>query len=114
MSNDSTTSLLGGSRKTNGSGLKQSTVVDDHPEPLEVLRKLLGAESKGIDLADGPTNGAHDVNLEEELDFSGLSLQELAKPQKSEIADIHPHVPQTVEECMWTGGSPPCFADALR
>jgi hypothetical protein len=98
VSNDSTTSLLGGSRRTNGSSLRQSTVVDDHPEPLEVLQKLLGAESKGVDLTDGAGNGAHDLNLEE-LDFSGLSLRELAKSQQSESDGIHSHVPQTIEEC---------------
>ena len=99
VSNDSTTSLLGGSRKTNGSGLRQSTVVDDHAEPLEVLRNLLGADSRSVGLINGPGNGAHDINLDEELDFSGLSLRELAKSQQSEIGDIHSHVPQTVEEC---------------
>jgi len=72
--------------------------VDDHTEPLEVLRNLLGAEKKSVELTDGPGNGGHNFNFEE-LDFSGLSLRELAKSQKSEIGDVHSHVPQTVEEC---------------
>ena len=98
VSNDSTTSLLGGSRKTNGSSLRQSTVVGDRIEPLEVLRKLLGADSKNVDLKDDLGYGARDLNFEEDLDFSGLSLQELAKQQISENSDTH--VSQTVEECM--------------
>jgi len=100
VSNDSTTSLLGSSKKTNGSGLKQSTVIDDYPEPLEVLQKLLRAESKDSDIKDVSGNGTGDLNLEEDLDFSGLSLRELAKSQQSESDDIHSHVPQTLEECM--------------
>jgi vacuolar protein sorting-associated protein 52 len=100
VSNDSTTSLLGSSKKTNGSGLKQSTVINDYPEPLEVLQKLLRAESKGLDIKDVPRNSTGDLNLEDGVDFSGLSLQELAKSQQSESDDIHSHVPQTLEECM--------------
>lgn len=99
VSNDSTTSLLEGSRKTNGSALRQSTILDDHTEPLEVLRNLLGAEKKSVELTDGLGNGGHNFNFEEELDFLGLSLRELAKSQKPEFGDIHSHVPQTVEEC---------------
>ena len=98
VSNDSTTSLLGSTKKTNGSSLRQSTVIDDHPEPLEVLQKLLGAESKGLDIKDVSGNGTNDLNLDEEPDFSGLSLRELAKSQP-ESDDIHSHVPQTLEEC---------------
>jgi hypothetical protein len=103
VSNDSTTSLLGSSKKTNGSGLKQSTVIADYPEPLEVLQKLLGAKSKALDIKDVKDvsgNSTDDLNLDEELDFSGLSLRELAKSPQSESDDIHSHVPQTLEECM--------------
>jgi vacuolar protein sorting-associated protein 52 len=100
VSNDSTTSLLGASKKTNGSSLRQSTVANNSVEPLAVLRNLLGTESKSVDLKDGPGYDARDLNLEEDLDFSGLSLRELAKPKISENCDIHSHVSQTVEECM--------------
>lgn len=75
-------------------------VVDDYTEPLDVLRKLLGTENKSVDLTDGSGNDARDLNLEEDLQFSGLSLRELAKLQKSKNGDIHSHVSQTVEECM--------------
>lgn len=113
VSNDSTSSLLGSSKKTNGSGLRQSTVIDGHPEPLEVLQKLLGAESKSLDIKDASGNGTDDLNLDEELDFSGLSLQELAELQQSEGDDIHSHVPQTLEECMYITGSSFTLTDAL-
>lgn len=100
VSNDSTTSLLGSSKKTNGSGLRQSTVIDNHSEPLEVLQKLLGAESKGLGLKDVSGNGTDNLNLDDGLDFSGLSLREFAKSLQSESDDIHSHMPQTLEECM--------------
>ena len=99
VSNDSTTSLLGSSKKTNGSGLRQSTFIDDHPEPLQTLRKLLGTESKGLDVSNVSLNGSDNLNLDGELDFSGLRLRELAKLQQSESDDLHSHVSQTLEEC---------------
>jgi vacuolar protein sorting-associated protein 52 len=100
VSSDSTASLLGSSKKANGSGLKQSTVVDDYPEPLEVLQNLFGAENKVLDIKDASRYGTDDFNLDEELDFSGMSLRELVNPQQSERDGIYLHVPQTLEECM--------------
>lgn len=86
----------------NGSGLRQSTTITDHPEPLEVIQKLLGTDSKGVDIKDVSVDVIEDINAEEELDFSGLSLRELAEPQQSEIDELQSHVPQTVEECMYS------------
>lgn len=101
ISNDSTSSLLDGTKKTNGSGLRQSTTVTDYPEPIEVLQRLLGAGGKGVDTASVSENGIDDFSLEEELEFSGLSLRELAELQDSESENIQSYVPQTVEECMY-------------
>lgn len=112
VSNDSATSLLGGSKKSNGSGLKQTTAIANHPEPLEVLQKLLGSGIKGVD-----KNGVlgHDVDLElgNELDFRGLSLREFTELKPQESDDVHLYVPQTVEECMYFVNYGSCSAHAL-
>jgi vacuolar protein sorting-associated protein 52 len=100
VSNDSTTSLLESSKKTNGSGLRQSTKIADYPEPLEVLKNLLSVEGKDGTIEDVSEHGVDDLNRAEELDFAGLSLRELAEPQQSESDGLQSHVPQTVEECM--------------
>jgi vacuolar protein sorting-associated protein 52 len=111
VSNDSTTSLLESSKKTNGSALRQSTTIADHPEPLEVLKKLLGAQGKDANIRDVSEDGVGDLDPDEELDFSGLSLRELAEPQPSESDGLQSHVLQTIEECMYAIDFSRCFAD---
>ncbi|KAK0735874.1 Sac2 family-domain-containing protein [Apiosordaria backusii] len=101
VSNDSSSSLLASSRRANGSALRQSTTVDDAPDPEEVLAQILGPLS--VDVA--PTEqdrstGIREDDLELEFDFGGLSLSELAESDddadKQETVDTYR--PQTVED----------------
>lgn len=94
--NDSTTSLLSNSRKTNGSNLRQSSSVLDDSQPIEVLEKLLGAEG----LVAGKTTGdkGHTNEEEDEIDFNGFTLQDLAKVALHDCTTTYK--PQSVEECM--------------
>lgn len=104
VSNDSTTSLLTSSKRPNGSGLRQSSIVPDVAEPLDVLEKLLEPEGKG--LADpskaGTSNGTESTagESDSELDFGGLSLRELLAEDLSNAKDRTPYNAQTIEECM--------------
>lgn len=104
VSNDLTTSLLASSRKPNGSGLRQSSTAPDLPDPLEVLEKLLGNEARGLaDSSKATTNGTTNTPSESdlELDFGGLSLQELVAGNEPE--DETAYNAQTIEECMEPG-----------
>jgi vacuolar protein sorting-associated protein 52 len=97
-SNDSTTSLLASSRKPNGSGLRQSSIVPDVTDPLEVLEKLLGPEREGLpEPAKTAANGLVDES-DPELDFGGLSLQEVIAEEDSKEETVYNA--QTIEECM--------------
>lgn len=99
VSNDSTASLLSSSKRPNGSNLKQSTTVDDGPEPLEVLEKLLGSKT-----SNKPTRGKGSSTITEEdlvcqFDFAGKSLRELALSEDVDVVPVEQYRPQTVEEC---------------
>jgi hypothetical protein len=103
VSNDSTTSLLSSSKRPNGSGLRQSSTVADAPDPLKVLEKLLGADANLPDTSK-TTNGVNgsnsaDGDFEGELDFEGLSLQELAIKETTFSREEHVYTSQTVEDC---------------
>lgn len=112
VSNDSTTSLLGSSKRPNGSGLKHSTNATDYPEPLQVLEKLFGPQVKSAG-----KNGvlAHSIDPElGELDFGGLSLREFGRTQEPETKDVQSYNPQTVEECVSNLWSLPASTNALQ
>ena len=106
-SNDSTTSLLASSRRPNGSGLKQSVTVEDGPNPLEVLGKLLGREGKGVGTLSKPVievNGSSNTtedDFELGLDFGGLSLREVATAEPNANKE-HVYTTQTVEKCTYS------------
>jgi vacuolar protein sorting-associated protein 52 len=90
VSNDSSTSLLGSSRKVIGSNLKHSTTVHDGPSPEAILEKLLGTKSEG-----GGQNQPHsitDEDLELECDFGGLSLRELAAEKSPRSPEARQHL----------------------
>jgi hypothetical protein len=96
---DSTTSLLSSARRPNGSSLKHAASVTEIASPLEVLEKLVGSE-----IQPGPS--ASSVNDEEysdfelNLDFDGLSLQEIATGGLSSHEEESKYTAQSVEECM--------------
>jgi hypothetical protein len=105
VSNESSTSLLGGSRKPNGSGLKQSSIPADDREPLDVLERILGSEIKEethSQHVEGRVLG-NDVDARdwEELDFGGLSLRQLAGQETSRKDVPDAYRPQTVDECRY-------------
>jgi hypothetical protein len=103
-SNDSTTSLLAASKRTNGSGFKQSNTLSDTTDPLQVLEKLLGREARRF--KDPPTTAANGSETETEdnaleLDFGGLSLQEFVTREDPSSRTQAAYNTQTVHECMY-------------
>ncbi|KAL3428381.1 vps52 sac2 family protein [Phlyctema vagabunda] len=97
VSNDSTTSLLASSRKTNGSTLKQSTTIADPPNPLEVLEKLLGSEHVG-EVTRKDNGVGRNFDVEAELDFGGLSLYELLAESAPSRREADVYNDQSIEE----------------
>ncbi|KAK6828491.1 Vacuolar protein sorting-associated protein 52 B [Apiospora arundinis] len=98
-SNDSSTSsLLAYSRRPNGSALKQSTTAYIGPDPVDVLRQLLGEESDAAATAKQAAGSVTEDALDLDFDFGGLSLTELAHANDygEDSADVHRT--QTVEE----------------
>ncbi|KAM3065517.1 Vacuolar protein sorting-associated protein 52 [Clarireedia jacksonii] len=105
LSNDSTTSLLSSSRKPNGSNLKQSAIPADAPDPLKVLGRLLGdgqaVQSPSAQGQRQTTSAATAVVIEEdeaEIDFGGLSLQDILAAEPLEVEDEHVYKTQTIDE----------------
>ncbi|RDW91073.1 Vps52-domain-containing protein [Coleophoma crateriformis] len=95
-SNDSSTSLLSSARRANGSALKTSTTIPDAPEPLSVLQKLLGTEESSAAIT--ATEADEWFQAASELDFGGLSLQELLAEDTSSDAESDVNTVQTIEE----------------
>lgn len=98
VSNDSSSSLLGSSRRTNGSALRQSTTVGDAPDPEAVLARILGPLPDTTPSEEGRTRGITEDDLDIDFDFGGLSLRELAAGDASRAA-ADTYKPQTVEDC---------------
>ncbi|KAK9778457.1 putative Vacuolar protein sorting-associated protein 52 A [Seiridium cardinale] len=97
-SNDSSTSsLLGVSRRANGSTLKQSTTTYSGPEPVDILNTLLGEGTTDGDNQAAPTAITQE-DLELDFDFGGLSLTELALSEDAIEESAIVHRSQTVEE----------------
>lgn len=98
VSNDSSASLLGVSKRPNGSALRQSTLVEDAPDPEEVLARILGPLPNTPPSEDDRTRMITEDDLGLDFDFGGLSLRELAATEAGPpAADIYR--PQTVEDC---------------
>ncbi|KAK4204108.1 Sac2 family-domain-containing protein [Triangularia verruculosa] len=101
VSSDSSSSLLASSRRANGSALRQSTTVDDAPDPEEVLARILGPLSVDVAPAEQSSQtGITEDDLGLEFDFGGLSLHELAESDDADQLDtVDTYRPQTVEDC---------------
>ncbi|KAL2021941.1 hypothetical protein VTK56DRAFT_6360 [Thermocarpiscus australiensis] len=96
-SNDSSSSLLVASKRANGSALKQSTTVDDGPDPEEVLSSILGPLPETAAPGNDATVRITEDDLEFDFDFGGLSLRELAcRVSDREAPDTYR--PQTVQD----------------
>ncbi|EAQ88211.1 hypothetical protein CHGG_04830 [Chaetomium globosum CBS 148.51] len=98
-SNDSSSSLLGASKRSNGSALKQSTTADNAPDPETILASILGPLPDNIaPLEEDRAGRIAEDDLELDFDFGGLSLRELAEGGGGRVvADTDR--PQTVEDC---------------
>ena len=102
VSNDSSSSLLASARKTNGSSLRQSSTVDDAPDPEEVLARILGQfpSSNTTQQPEAkPASGITEHDLDFDVDFGGLTLTELAGPDVSS-SQVENYRPQSVQDCM--------------
>ncbi|KAK4236634.1 Sac2 family-domain-containing protein [Achaetomium macrosporum] len=97
VSNDSSSSLLGASKRNNGSGLKQSTTVDDAPDPETVLARILGPLPDRATSEDDQARRITEDDLGLDFEFGGLSLRELARGDAGRPA-AHSYRPQTVED----------------
>lgn len=99
VSNDSSSSLLSSSRRPNGSGLRQTSTIDQGPNSLELLGKILQAFPAGDEKP-----SFQDVIREDDLDldpnFGGLSLKELAQLEEGEDANGVAPRSQSIEECL--------------
>jgi hypothetical protein len=98
VSNDSSSSLLGASKRTNGSALKQSTTIGDAPDPEAVLARILGPLPDTAAAEDDQTRRITEADLDLEFDFGGLSLREFAEGHAGQAA-ADTYRPQTVEDC---------------
>jgi len=113
VSNDSTASLLGAARRANGSGLKHSATHRDHPQPVEVLEKLLGIEIREGENAVQNGEEFEEFEIKDELDFKGLTLFELAKFENTDNDDVHVYKSQGVDECMLSIDNKSCSAHCI-
>ncbi|KAH6607868.1 vps52 sac2 family [Trichoderma cornu-damae] len=77
VSSDSTASLLASSRRPNGSEARQPPAAQA-PDSLDVLERLLAADSEIVGRAQGRASLITQEDLGLDVDFGGLSLKELA------------------------------------
>ncbi|RFU78397.1 vps52 sac2 family [Trichoderma arundinaceum] len=78
VSSDSTTSLLASSRKPNGSEARQGPTTAQVPDSVDVLERLLAADSEIVGKPQSRTSLITEEDLELDVEFGGLSLKELA------------------------------------
>ncbi|KAF5002331.1 hypothetical protein FGRMN_341 [Fusarium graminum] len=96
-SNDSSSSLLSSARRPNGSGLRQASIIETGPDPLEVLETLLADFSIDHDHRPEKISTINQDDISFEAEFGGLSLKELAASQPPDTATFN-RKPQSVEE----------------
>jgi vacuolar protein sorting-associated protein 52 len=99
LSNGSTSSLTGATRRPNGSALKQVSAAQEDPDPIELLEHLLDREVDG----DGQhISGALSVITEGDLslafEFGGLSLNQMAQKGAGHERR-NTYRSQTLEDC---------------
>lgn len=85
ISNDSSGSLLGASRRPNGSSLKQTSLGGEDEGSFEVLGNVVGA---GSDLQFVWQNTISEEDLSYDFAFGGLSLRDLAAPTQGAQDDV--------------------------
>jgi vacuolar protein sorting-associated protein 52 len=99
LGNDSTGSLSGAARSSNGSALKQVSTAQDGLDPTQLLATLLGLKANGVAQQTGESSNSVIVSEDLGLDFhfDGLFLEELAQGQ-GERKDAY--LSQSLEDCM--------------
>ena len=105
--NASTASLPLSERMPNGGLRRRQTggVPPNVPDPVHVLEAIMGGPPRSASAANG--HGARDVlgkpeQLEEHIDFQGLSLQDFVADKPSERlppTSVHTYSTHSVEEC---------------
>lgn len=73
--------------------------MDDGPEPLEVLEKLLGTKASATPAGNQAGARITEEDLLGEFDFGGKSLRELALSDDVDVIAAEPYRHQSVEEC---------------
>lgn len=96
VSSESTTSLLASSRKPNGSDARQQP--GQAPDSVDVLEKLLAADSEVVGKAQSRASLITAEDLTFDVDFGGLSLKELAAGSFDQDATSLRR-PQSASEC---------------
>ncbi|KAJ5219182.1 uncharacterized protein N7498_001281 [Penicillium cinerascens] len=105
---DSTTSLPGTGRPSNGLGLRQTSAQQSRPavvpDPLEVLNGIIGKEKQAKDIPQLSTLPDRPTELVQAINFDGLSLEEFvakADPtpaRKARGSDINAQTIQQFEQ----------------
>ena len=92
VSNDSSSSFLASAKRANGTALRQSTTVEDAPDPEEVLGRILKPLLTG-----GKSATISEDDLDLDFDFRGLALRDLAESDMDAAQPLYRS--QRVEEC---------------
>ncbi|KAK3390474.1 Sac2 family-domain-containing protein [Podospora didyma] len=101
VSNGSSSSLLASSKRANGSALKQSTAVDDAPDPQEVLGKILGPLPDRPFPTEEQDGRIRENDLDLDFDFGSLAMRELADADVNG-KDERVYKSQSVNDCRFS------------
>lgn len=91
--------------------MKQSTTVDNGPDPEVVLEKLLGPTPNGIGDGENQSSSITERDLDFDFDFGGWSLTQLAQDDTG-LDDVDVYRPQTADGCRLLIVPAPAFGTA--
>ncbi|RMZ70097.1 Vps52 Sac2 family [Pyrenophora seminiperda CCB06] len=98
--NASSTSLASSARMPNGGPRRRPTAPPNVPDPVHVLESIMGGPPRSLAATDGGAAGtilARPDEVDEDIDFGGLSLQAFAAEVKAP-SSVHTYSAQSVEE----------------
>ena len=113
----SSTSLASSARMPNGGPRRRPTAgaPPNVPDPVHVLESIMGAPPRSLAATNGIASGSilgRPEEVDEDVDFGGLSLQAFAAEAPAPISPVHTYSPQSVEECTCLCSGSQVFAHA--
>jgi len=113
----SSTSLASSARMPNGGPRRRPTAgaPPNVPDPVHVLESIMGAPPRSLAATNGNASGnilGRPEEVDEDVDFGGLSLQAFAAETPAPISSVHTYSPQSVEECTCLCSRSQVFAHA--